>query len=252
MKLPPDEGGIAFVAQLRQARAAAHADSEDAAELFVAFERLGFHLARPKGKPHGLYDYKKQLLGVCRSSEFCAALERSPGESTAADLFESLVAGRNERMHVGIAARRVVAHAVRFALMLEAGLMSNFESAAHFMVRGPTCVEAWQTFAQVRQTMLTNQFSVLPYRSVDRTWVLLGDLDVARYLHDASDRQAALVAKVGEVLPRWKTSDFSTADFVGPTWKVDPAKLKGAVVLVTDTGKSQGELLGIITPFDLL
>lgn len=265
--MKPEEGGIAFVADLRDARGRAQASLEDAAPLFVAFERLGYHCALPDGPPRGLGDYEASLLEICRASPLSDALEKSPGESTARDLFESLVAGRNERMHVGIAARRTTEHAVRFALMLEAGLMSTFETAAHFMVRGPVCAEAWQTLAQVRQTMLTHQFSVLPFRAVDKKWVLLSDINVAKYLYRVGEgRPRALVAKLGDLIPTLKPEDLSEAKCVGPSWRVTPATFDGApapsealskrvhanVLLVTEDGKSDSNLLGIITPFDLL
>lgn len=252
--LPPDEGGHHFLNELRWARSAVLDDVQNADAPLTAFERLGYHLERPS-MPVGLGSYRAKLIGLARRSELGESLNMS-----AEVLFDLIVAGRNEHMHVGVSARHLADHCVQFSLMLEAGLMSGMHLVKHFMVAAPTCGEHWQTVAQARQAMLLNQFSYLPYLSASgeglggeeskhkRTWPLLADHEVARYLlNRPNDRHRQLARLLEEAIP----GDLRLIDapVIKPTDELpSPSDLR-ATPFVVAAGR---QLMGILTSFDLL
>lgn len=174
-----------------------------------------------------------------------------------------IVGARNEHMHVGVSARHLVSHAVQFSLLLEAGLMSGMRLVKHYMVSSPTCAEHWQTVAQVRQSMLVNQFSFLPYVRADgndgttttaarakpgTTWPVLADHEIARYLlRDRDARGKLLKAILSEVIP----GDLKVieAPILRPTDELPAASDLTATPYVIAAGR---QLVGILTSFDLL
>ena len=240
-----------FLNDLRKARLAALDDGENAAPLLTCFERLGFHLQRPR-TPIGLGDYRAKLIAIANRSRISDAIARDACQVTSADLFDSVVRSRNEEMHVGISARRLVDHSVRFAIMLEAGLMADLKLVKHFMVAEPICAQSWQTIAHVRQALLLHQFSYLPYEAAKGKWKLISDYAVATYLRSAADVGEALTRSVGDVVPNQllRTDDAPTIgpnENVSALLRVPPEMLPWLVV----EGREQ-TLRGIVTAFDLL
>jgi CBS domain-containing protein len=251
--MEPDEGATAFLNELRTAREAAQADGENAADMLTAFDRLGFHLCRPTDvKDANLGCYETALVKLASGSEWARALKASRDELTPSELFESVRKGRNDHMHTGVAARRLVGHAIQFSLLLEAGLKEGFVEARHFMVRNPVCAEKWQTVAQVKQAMLLHQFSYLPYRMANEQWVLIRDAELVKFLLAQPSRQATIIRPLSEVMPLASGIGHKVPRFVRPSQKVTVEDAGEHPVLVTDNGTATGRLEGIITAFDLL
>src|SRR5262249_48750662 len=110
--------------------------------------------------------------------------------------------------------------------------------------------------SSIRRSMLVNSFSFLPVTMSDDRgikWKLLSDYSIATYLRGAegsNERNRRLARKLGEVVDQ---GGIGLID--APTCSPDdPVKLvldrsQGQPVLVIG---SNGELWGIITPFDVL
>ena len=71
--------------------------------------------------------------------------------------------GRNDALHQGACARHLANHAVQLALVLEDALMPSEPKVSDFMVRDAICAAHWQPISFVRQQMLANSFSYLPF-----------------------------------------------------------------------------------------
>jgi hypothetical protein len=248
--IQPEEA-VHFLGDLRLARATALADGENAAALLTCFERLGYHLEWPLW-PSGLGSYRAKLLALANRSRVSDALACDRCQSSVADIFDSVLDGRNEAMHVGVSARRLVDHAVRLALFLENGLMADLKLVKHFMVADPVRAHSWQTVAHVRQQMLVNQFSYIPYEHPSGSWRLIPDYSVAAYLRASDDLGDALAKTVGEVVPNQmlKTESAVLIPANAPVNALLKAPTEVRPWLVVE-GKEQ-VLRGILTAFDLL
>ena len=181
---------------------------------------------------------------------------------------------RNDRMHEGAVARHATSHVIELALMLEDALMNSCNkdsdfTVSDFMVRNPVCASMWQPLSFIRQTMLTSSFSCLPVntRTEEKPlWQLVSDNEVAVYLRrkpngrrpkdllvrsleaatkDDSGTKLTLItaftfratAAVEDVLGKWRAREGKPGQNAHP-------------VLVTREGTE--ELLGILSPYDLL
>ena len=160
-------------------------------------------------------------------------------------LYEAVRKGRNDLMHAGTAAALTGTRAVALATVLMEALLNHRDckemTAGHLMVSNPACAEGWQTLADIRRTMLMNDYSTLPLRNgcckESRTWKVLRAEDLGRHLSEDRKRpkQTLDEAGLGEPAP--------TADPNTPIKKVE----KLPVLVVEDDN-----LLGIVTAFDLL
>lgn len=247
--LTPPEAHF-FLNDLRKARLATLGDSENATELLTAFERLGYHCTRPD-RPGSLRRYRSALLELTGRSGLEQGYERDPAGCATSDLFDSIVRGRNEIMHVGVSARRLATHAVLFALFLERGLMSDLHLVKHFMVPHPIVAEPWQTVAHVRQTMLLHQFSYLPFRDADGNWKLIADHALAGFLRDPAHRTDRMTNTLAELVPTKQLELISAR--TTRAWSPIDVLLKEPSatpwLVLDDAGE---ELRGIVTAFDLL
>ena len=57
----------------------------------------------------------------------------------------------------------------------------NSQRIGDYMVRNPVCAHEWQPISFIRQIMLENSFSHIPfYREEQKEWHVISDLDVAK------------------------------------------------------------------------
>lgn len=233
-----------FLADLRHSRGDALKDAEAFAAIVAAIERLGAFLEPSR---HGLHDYKPALRGV-------AVPEADEGDVSyrAFDrIFDQVVLGRNEALHVGTFARALTSQCAHLALLIEEGLLMNSPTVADLMVPNPACVALWQPVSFARHQMLMNAYSFLPL-NLDGRWVFVSDLGVARYLapfDKRKPRRKALEASLQDAI-RNGSLQVEKAPVVDPgATRADALALCGSTpVLIVDNG----HLLGIATAFDLL
>lgn len=236
------EAAVHFRGRLRAARDLALADSEGFMQLIQEIEQLGSFLTNdPDARTFARHEDSLVLLAQ-------SSLTLEPNFEL---LLAALRKARNDAAHLGAAARRTTSQAVSVALVLEEAMAgsTNLRLVEHYMVDTPVSAESWQTIAMVRRVMLHHQFSVLPYRH-GKTWKLLTDGAVVRFLGDERERrQARLASTIAEALPDGLSLvSARTARLGTPVHEAyDPEHAPTLIVL-----DSSDNLRGILTPFDML
>lgn len=184
--------------QLRAARAAVHRDSEAYTEILFAVERLGATLL---GRGDSLAVYRDVLSTLARQSVLACEVpsDQPAAHLTFERLFQLVREGRNDALHQGAVARHLSCCSTELALVLEDALMSRSRCIADYMVRAPLCAEGWQPLSLIRQHMLQNSFSYLPYShefSGGQEWLLLSDSALVTLLHreDGKNHRRRLLA----------------------------------------------------------
>lgn len=249
------EIALHFRNELREARAAALKDAEAFEQLIFVFERLGVFLT---GSIKNLRGYAEALVREASNSPLAEKIPKDLPDWHApfSTLYEIVKTARNEAMHEGAYARHLTKNSTELSLILEDALMAGSFYARDFMVRDPVCANMWQPISAVRRAMLINSFSFLPIALNSNShieWKLLSDYSVASYLRGVNsngERNRRLALKLSEAVKQ-KAIDLVDAKSCGPEAPVTDVLLKsqGRPVLVIG---SKRELLGIITPFDVL
>jgi hypothetical protein len=241
---------------LREARAAALRDVEKYSEILFAIERLGRYL-NPRGR--GLGHYYKSIASVVEPTALSQAVatERDRLHMPFGPLYKVVQEARNSALHEGAFARHLTARSIELALLIEDALTTGMGVVGDFMVRGPAIANVWQPLSFIRQTMLANSFSFLPVRLQGHGadgWHLVSDHALATYLRSAEspkERQERLAEALESAVrssrltlrsPFTCTAECSISEAL--------AKCDGLPVLVR--GEREEDLLGIVTPFDLL
>jgi CBS domain-containing protein len=240
-----------FRDEIRSARMRAFEDAENFHGIVVALEGLGaFCLG---GRKNGFGNYEVPLGQLAANSVlFEDASTASDLHLSFADLFRIVREGRNDAVHEGVYARNLADHAVQLALIIEDALSMSADQVKHFMVRGVITAEEFHPLSFVRQQMIQHSFSFLPlYR--DGTWRFLSDRELAMYLRTTSaDRKERLCETVGHSVGQGNIK-LIAATCVNPEDPVDQMldKLRTEPLLVV-APSAPGQLLGIVTTFDLL
>jgi len=126
---------------------------------------------------------------------------------------------------------------------------------ADVMVSNPTCAHGWQTLADVRRTMLVNDYSVLPVHDGlvrDGAWLCVGVEQLANRLlnsPEASCETLAHALSMDDGLAfeaRAVCAETPAASLLGPSVSTLPA------VVTARQGGRDAVLQGIVTAFDLL
>ncbi len=242
--------------QLRQARAIALRDSEAFEEFIFVLERMGKILTRTDA---GLWKFQEEIAKEAAMSPLAVDVPKSfPHLHTRFDILYNLVrTARNDALHEGAFARHLTTHAVELSIVLEDALMNDCDLASHFMVRNPVCAYPWQPLSFIRQTMLVNSYSYLPVPTQENgyiLWKLISDLLLAQYLRSAAS-QKEFRKRIVQTLEEVVTSKgimLLQPVICKPEDKIATvlAKSDGTPILVESTDPDQ--LLGILTPFDLL
>jgi CBS domain-containing protein len=248
------EAALHFRNQFRHARVLVLRDAEAFDEIIFVVERMGMFLTH---RVRQLPGYKSRIEEEAeRSPLVCEVSGKWPQlHIPFTKLFDLVKDGRDWAMHQGAVARHLTGHATKLAIVLEDALMHGYDMVRDFMVQNPVCAQPWQPLSLIRQTMLENSFSFLPVNcgpEAAPTWKLVSDLDVARYLR-AGARNLRLAGTLLEAqesggIELRASNCFKPEDSVSTVLK-DSKELP---ILVTDTGKASGRLLGIVTTFDLL
>jgi hypothetical protein len=268
-----DDVALGFRDQLREARFKAQKDAEAFDEIVFVVERLGCYLKEQQGD---LWKYRPFIveLATC-STLFCAtAGARREVHTPFPQQYDLVREARNDRAHEGAAARHATSHAIELALVLEDALMnsSNKDSdfkVSDFMVRTPVCASMWHPLSFIRQTMLTSSFSCLPVNTGtdDKpAWELVSDHEVAIYLRRKPNGRRPkdlLVCSLKEatrdhspnkltlIAPFMFRATAAVDDILEKWWRREGKPGQNAhPVLVTREGTE--ELLGILSPYDLL
>ena len=248
------ECALSFRDQFRDARYYALEDAEGYQKILFVLERLGSYLSESQ---RTLEKYKSC---ICQFVNCHHPNGGRPPEGYSHyfidfdTLYNMVKDGRNDALHQGAVARILTSHSVQLSIILEDALSNGTESdkdrkIKDYMVRNPVCASLWQPIGFLRQIMLENSFSSLPFQCGE-TWYVVSDCDIARYLAGCKDRKKKLsktlecVKKSKEIRPR-------------ETIVISPDKTVSEVVkcrewpILVKRDECE-ELLGIVAPFDLM
>lgn len=180
-----------------------------------------------------------------------------------ARLYRDVKDARNELAYTGtqaaLAVSRTTALAVVMLEVLAAMVVRKQEGClrvADVMVSNPTCAHKWQTLADVRRTMLVNDYSVLPVHDGavgDGAWLCVGVERLANHLLDNAEGSnetlgRALSAGTAGLVYKARTvcGETPVRCLLGPSGQ-------GLPVVVTTRGEGDHDAIqGIVTAFDLL
>ena len=180
------------------------------------------------------------------------------------DLYRGVQDARNDIAHTGTeAALAGVRTATMATVMMEAlgkvAMKNKTRSMKDVMVSNPVCAQGWQTLADVRRTMLVNDYSVLPLSNggCGVKWSSVRAEDLTRYLTDGSGcgRRETL----GDAIKSRSASclvhplrAFREKTPVEVIWSDSSSELPVVVTRSLGAGSEKSEIVGIITAFDLL
>lgn len=241
-----------FRDEFRQARLDALKNAEGYQGVLFVLERLGSYL-HPKGR--SLSHYEKCVASLVKDHHPLDGQMHRDYHIRFCRLYEMVRVGRNDALHQGAVARTLTTHSVELSMMIEDALMHINEHEASirdYMVRNPVCAHPWQPISFIRQTMLENSFSHLPFR-MDASWYVISDIDIAKFVCNFQPKQrsrrltATLDCAVSEIRPSIATTVSPTATVKKA---VDCANCSGWPILVTKN--EEKEVLGIVTPYDLM
>lgn len=241
---------IHFRDLLREGRSAVLKDSEAFESIVRVIEQLGSLLA---GKRIGLNNAASHLRDIAAASPLSSSL---PHHFPALHLdferlFHSVRRARNDAVHEGAYARRMADQVVELAIILEDALNRQVSTFAEVMVRNPVTAEPWHPVSLVRQVMLANSFSSLPLRIGEGAgvWHMVTDTALVRYLA-RPNRGHLLVCTIGDVVARAELV-APKATVVAPDAPVEHSRPSFDPMPVLVVSR-EGNLLGIVTAFDLL
>ena len=174
---------------------------------------------------------------------------------------------RNDIAHTGTEAARAGTHTAALVTVLLDALLDagrKEEQAmqiSEIMVANPTCAEKWQTLADIRRTMLVNDFSVLPLRDSEGgdKWQVVRAEELAAYLlvKDKKCREKRNKERLGcainekkEVHQRLKLYCVKIAAEDKPVKEllVEDGRVSSTIVVTN----KDNHLVGIVTAFDHL
>lgn len=242
----PLEERASFRDQLRLAREECLRDAEAFDKVLFVLEGLGSRLS---GKVKDLGEYMRFLNHVGLQSNLSTSSREHSGDGQRyfPDLLREIKDARNDAMHQGSIARHLTNLCVETALVLEDALGNELRSVELIMAKNPVSADAWRTLASIRQTMLANAYSYLPYH-LDKWW-LISDYKLAHHLLTSNDRKSELARQL-QAVGHIETL-ATAAETITPDWsRTDAAKrLKDDRPLLVLRG---GHLVGLVGPADLL
>lgn len=242
-----------FRDEFRKARDGALKDAEGYQQILFVLERMGSYLLKKTGD-----------LGKYQCCISKLVKENCPSFAEPSDdchinfnrLYEMVRKGRNDALHQGAVARMMTSHSVQLSMMIEDTLMAvvNSQRIGDYMVRNPVCAHEWQPISFIRQIMLENSFSHIPFyreeQKEQKEWHVISDLDVAKFRHEEKKRLASTLRcciESGKITPR-KATVVSPDKTVGEVLKRTDDKTWPVLVKRNECR----ELLGILTPYDLM
>ena len=181
---------------------------------------------------------------------------------------------RNDIAHTGTEAALAGAHtAALTTVLLDALLHAGRKKGqakkgqamkiSEVMVANPTCAEKWQTLADLRRTMLVNDFSVLPLRdgkcSDTGQWQVVRAEELAAYLPVEDEKRRkernkkTLGCAIGKGDEKLELHCVETADESKEVEKLKENKKRvPSAIIVTTECQNKHHIVGIVTAFDLL
>ena len=238
----------ACLASLRDARALILRDAESFHEAATTLEQIGRVLSGEIRD--GLKRYKSEILGLANSMGELEQVEKSER------LFNTVCDARNMAVHEGAWARHLSSRLIDLFLILEESIMSKMSRVEDVMVRDALVAEPWHMVADVRKMMLSNSFSCLPI-FLDEKWLIIRDVAIIGFLRGTKDkktehRKLLSMQICSAIETKGVVALLGTCCGLQTTLFDVAAEIGDGPMLVTEEKGGRAQLLGIVTPFDLL
>ena len=258
IKKPKEEECLELRKRLQKARYQVLEDGENWLGIAQAIEAVGKAIVKGDKNKDTLGKLQEELRKFVKkwhptTDRGKEEAERGPFESTFKNLLKEVKEARNDEAHTGAAARSAARIATVVGIYLEDTLMAASDAEKDvkaYIQEEVVRAYTWQRLGECRRLMLTHSFSYLPVQiknKIKNEWKMLSDADLAEYLvvkgPDARKETVEEAIKSG--------LNVKDAPEVKPTYCKRKAlnKMEGKAAVVINKEK---ELLGIITPFDLL
>ena len=258
IKIPKEEECLELRKRLQKARYKVLEDGENWLGIAQAIEAVGKAIVKGDKDKDTLGKLKEELQKFVKKCHPTTGqgqyeAEEGPFETTFKNLLEEVKEARNDEAHTGAAARSAARIAVVVGIYLEDTLMAASgadKDVKAYIQEEVVRAYTWQRLGECRRLMLTHSFSYLPVQiknEIKSEWKMLLDADLAEYLvvkgPDARKETVEEAIKNG--------LNLEDAVEVKPTYCKRKAlkEMEGKAAVVI---KEKKQLLGIVTPFDLL
>ena len=178
------------------------------------------------------------------------------------ELYSRVVTGRNDIMHTGTEAalagtRVATVGTVILSALAGAAKADGMGTVKDVMVSNPICAHDWQTLADLRRTMLVNDYSALPLSEGENegTWSCVRAEELAGFLarQDRCGRGCDLAgARCGKLGTRMPLFPARVVEECTPLEKLLGEAAPDLPVVVARLVGERREIVGIVTAFDLL
>lgn len=178
--------------------------------------------------------------------------------------FEVIRVCRNESIHSGVYARNITNHCIEITIFFEELLkifiaMQDYSNVSNFMIANPVAAEDWYTVKMARNIMLTNSFTYIPiFLKEKKEWRLISETNIIEFMgvdfQNQKDRNSNSIKSINELINDLGSEIFKPKN-INPESSIHSVKdcfIKhdGKPVLIT--GNNIDQLIGIITPYDIL
>lgn len=255
---------IYFRDGFRKARIVALEDAEGFQQVLFVLEKLGASRLKRNAT---LGEYEGNICKLAKKSPLafnCNKVWHSDFDT----LYKLVRTARNDALHQGAIARHLTESAVKLALIIEDAIQKEAKlmKVSDYMIRNPISASLWQPLSFIRQQMLINSFSFLPFEDENRLWWFISDYELAKYFNSQCNcgnlnpkgkpkcicREKRLVETLDDA--KSKLIPLSADDekvYADDEIEEILNKFKSKPLLVFDN-KVNHNLIGIVTPFDIL
>lgn len=244
---------------LQKARYRVLEDGENWLVIVQEVEAVGKAVSKSPKPVYGLEKLKEPLQDFVKKYHPTASQEEEDFENFK-DLLKEVQRVRNDEAHTGAAARAAAKIATTVGIYLEDTLMAKSgagDNVKAYIQKEVVQVHTWQRLEECRRLMLTHSFSYLPIK-IGTEWKLLTDVNLAKYLAQAKSNKKwkklmwetveCAKEKACEKEKKLKLECVKTVEQTDSK-KCALDKMNGKAAIVTGGDE---DLVGIITPFDLL
>ncbi len=243
---------------LQKARYKVLEDGENWLVIEQEVEAVGKAVSESPKPVYGLDGLKKPLQNFVKKYHPTASQKKEDFENFK-DLLEEVRRVRNDEAHTGAAARAAAKIATTVGIYLEDSLMVASragDKVKAYIQKEVVRVYTWQRLVECRRLMLMHSFSYLPIK-IGKDWRLLTDVNLAKYLASAKcdrEQKKLMWEKVACAIKKEVKLELEPANKVEQTdsKKCALKKMGGKAAIVTEGKGKNKDLVGIITPFDLL
>lgn len=229
-----------FLHRFRYARYSALEDAENFTDICFLIEELGCRLV---DKKLTLNDCKAEIMNFCRQDE----------NEELFVTYELLRESRNDKSHKGVYARSSTHRALKVCIAIEEIIVSQLDKQGvkYLMTENPIFAQDFFSVSKLRETILENSFSYLPYLDSKGKFRLISDLETARVWKTLTGSKSKYIESF---LKHIEVDKLPEAGLLGIEDSVEKAIqelrcTENRPLIVIDAEK---RVRGILTAFDLL